>query len=394
MRQHTEMSHRYQYVKLNDRYYCLQQNPFILAWILFFKKNTLLPMTIGNGLVKWSRKWIKNEIWDYYCFSRANLSKLSSFVKYKFHLKNIDTLVELPFYGQICVLVNKGYKIFDLRRGVAIKVYRNDVDLLTITNELECLKKGSLFDFAPSIIRWNITERWYEEDYKSGSLDYSSKPRNSSTLLRKYYQDVVPCLESLILRQSPITKNTIDYVNEIKSILLRQRLDVQNIDKIWDFIQSMDERLHSEGNSPIFLVLTHGDFCPANMLNTRHGLRVVDWESATCRSALFDFYSYFFFRAVHQKLPLDKLGAEINVALPYFISKLDLIAPDISKSLKSFEKIYRWIYYVERIYMLIEREKYDTKHNIMNVILRFIEIFNAYEETCSEHIEKLSYSNM
>jgi len=391
------MACRYQYIKIRGeekRYFCIQQNPFILAWVLFFKKNTLVPMTIWNDLGKWSLQWIKSKIWSYYSFSRANLSKLSSFVKYKFHLRSIDSLVELPFYGQICVLVNKGHKIFDLRRGVAIKVYRNDVDIPTITAELERLKKGSLFDYGPSIRRMNIEERWYEEDYISGSLDYSPKPRDSKTLLKKFYKDIIPCLENLILRQSPITKNAIDYVNEIKSILLagnflRQGLDVQKIDKIWDFIHSMDERLHSEGNVSIFLVMTHGDFCPANMLNTRHGLRVVDWESATYRSALFDFYSYFFYRTVHQKLPLDKLSAEINVALPIFISKLNSTVPDIAGNLKSFEIIYRWLYYIERVYMLVERERYDTKHNIMDIILRFIEVFNCYEEIFHQTLVKV-----
>lgn len=363
----------------------------MLFWLLFLKKNTLRSANI-KGFKKWSIRWIKSEIREYYYFPRT-IFKLISFVKYKFRLQNIDSLVELPFYGQVCVLVNKGYKIFDLRRGVAIKVYRNDVDIPTITKELECLKNGSLFDFAPSIRRMNIKERWYEEDYIGGSLDYSDNPRDSKTLLKKFYKDIVPCLESLILCQFPITKNTIDYVHEIKNILvagnlLRKDLDEKKRDKILSFIYSMDERVRSEGNLPIFLVLTHGDFCPANMLNTRHGLKVIDWESATFRSALFDFYSYFFFRPLHQKLPLDKLSPEINMALSFYLSKLDLIAADISASLKSFEKIYRWFYYMERVYMLIERERYDTKLNTMNIILRYIEVFNSYEEIYAENTEK------
>ena len=84
----------------------------------------------------------------YYSFSKTNVSKLLNFIKYKFHFTNTDSSVELPFYGQVCVLVNKGYKIFDLRRKVAIKVYRDDVDISTITSELERLKKGSLFAFG------------------------------------------------------------------------------------------------------------------------------------------------------------------------------------------------------------------------------------------------------
>ena len=184
------MLRTYQYIKSRDqyRYFCLQQNPFMLFWLLFFTKNTILSAN-RNGFKKWSIRWIKREIREYYYYFRGNIFKLISFVKYKFRLQNSDSLVELPFYGQTCVLVNKGYKIFNLRRGVAIKVYRNDVDIPTITKELECLKNGSQFDFAPSIRRINIKERWYEEEYISGSKDYSSNPRDSKTLLEKFYKD-------------------------------------------------------------------------------------------------------------------------------------------------------------------------------------------------------------
>ncbi len=95
------------------------------------------------------------------------------------------------------------------------------------------------------------------------------------------------------------------------------------------------------------------------------------------------FYSYFFFRVVHQKLPHDKLSSEISAALPFFISKLDLKAPSISESVKSFEKAYRWVYYIERVGMLVEREKTDTKLNVMSIILGFIDAFDQYEELLS-----------
>lgn len=381
------MECHYQYIKLpgeEKRYFCMQQNPLILAWLLFFKKNTLRPMTIQNGSNKWSRRWIKEEIRNYYSFYRKNFRKLIRFMKYKLHFRNMDSFVELPFYGQVSVLVNKGYKILDLRRGVAIKVYRNDVDLQTVTNELDCLKKGNLFKFGTSITRWNIEERWYEEDYIGGSLDRSDEPRNSSALLDKFYKDVVPCLERLIFYQSPLAKHSVGYANKIKSDVMsgklwREGLDANKRHKIQKFIDAMVRQVECEGNQPILLVLTHGDFCPANMLNTRRGLRLIDWESTTYRSVLFDFYSYFFFRPLHQKHPLEKSCAEINEALRFVLSKLDVQAPAVSESLKAHEKIYRWLFYIERIYMLIEREKYDRKLNILDEMVTYTEVFNSYE---------------
>ena len=283
------------------------------------------------------------------------------------------------------MLVNKGYKIFDLGRKMAIKVYRDDVDVSTITAELERSKKGSLFAFGLSLRKVNIAERFYEEDYVGGSLDNSDEPRHSSDLLGKFYKDIVPCLEGLMRHQFPLKVNILDYVKEIRSTLkvdnlLRKDSDVKDVDDILTFIYSMEERLRSSGNIPVFLALTHGDFCPANMLNTKQGLRVLDWESATHRSALFDFYSYFFFRPLHQKLPLVELTPEISAGLAFYLPKLVLIAPDVSGSATSYEKIYRCLFYVERISMLVDRVTYDTKLNVRNNIRRYIDVFNAYEE--------------
>ena len=111
--------------------------------------------------------------------------------------------------------------------------------------------------------------------------------------------------------------NTLDYIQKMLSTLkidnlLKGNSNAADIDNVLSFIHSMKERLQSEGNMPVFLVLTHGDFCPANMLNTKEGLKILDWESAAYRSALFDFYSYFFFRPLHQEHPVAELAPELK----------------------------------------------------------------------------------
>lgn len=383
------MPRQFQYVKMEHRrYFCLQQNPAVLAWALFFKKNTLRP-AIRISLKKWSLRWIISEIWRHYYISRTNLSIFTDFVKYKYNIiRNNNPLVELPVYGQICVPVHKGFKIFNLQRGTVIKIFKQNVNKSVIVNEVEHLKNVFRIDFASSIKRWDFDARWYEEDFISGSLDNSLKPRDSTTLLKKFYRDIVPCLESLILYKRPMTKNVIEHINDILSLfevskLPSRKLDIQKVHKIRNFINSTVERLHSEGNLSAILVFTHGDFCPANILNTRRKVRVLDWESANYRSMLFDFYSYFFFRPVHQSVPVKRLVSEINEALPFYISRLSLNAPDLSKNLLHLEKVYRWLYYIERVCMLVERERTDTRLNIMKHILGFIDTFDQYEELLS-----------
>jgi hypothetical protein len=386
-------TNKYTYVKVpgeQKRFFCLQQNPLRLAWLLFFEKNTLLPRaTQSNSLTKWSWRWIKNKLWRYYYYFKANATKILKFLQYKFYLLDSVPSVSLPFYGQVCVLVNKGYKIFDLHREVAIKVYRDDVDASTITAEIERLKKGSLFSFGPSMRKIDITGRFYEEDYMGGSLDYSARPRNSNDLMEKFSNDVAPCLRSLMLHESAQKIDTLEYIQKMLSTLkidnlLEERLDIADIDKVLSFMHLMKERLQSDGNRHVYLVLTHGDFCPANMLNTKEGLKILDWESAAYRSALFDFYSYFFFRPLHQEYPLEELVPELMAGLTFFLSKLTLMPSEVLANVKRYEKANRWLFYVERIYMLVERVKYDTKLDVAGNILRYIDVFNKYEELLTD----------
>ena len=116
------------------------------------------------------------------------------------------------------------------------------------------------------------------------------------------------------------------------------------------------------------------------MLNTRQGIKIIDWEGAGCRSALFDFYSYFFYRPVCRNVPVETVALEIKEALPKFLSRLAEQDPDISNSLMHLEDSYRWIYYIEQICQEVEREMTDTNLDILDFILRYINAFILFEE--------------
>jgi hypothetical protein len=162
--------------------------------------------------------------------------------------------------------------------------------------------------------------------------------------------------------------------------LSRRESTEREFNKIQSFLDSVIGRLRVEGNCDVQLVFTHGDFCPANMLNTRHGIRIIDWEGTKYRSALFDFYSYFFYRPVSMKIPVTQLVSEINEALPFVIASLAKKTPTIANSLRQFEKVYLWIYYIEEICQEVEREMTDKNLPMVEEILQYIEAFNRYEE--------------
>ena len=56
------------------------------------------------------------------------------------------------------------------------------------------------------------------------------------------------------------------------------------------------------------------------------------------------------------------------------------MSSEVLANVKLYEKTYRWLFYVERIYMLVDRVKYDTKLNTQANIIRYIQVFNEYEE--------------
>ncbi len=295
-------------------------------------------------------------------------------------------IIELPIYGQVCIPGHKGYKIIDFCRGIVTKLFNPDIDVSSISSEIEKLRKLSRIDFAPPIKRWNIKERWYVENYIDGTLDTPYIPPTSLELLNKFYCDIMPCMDSLIFPYPQITKNVSEYLNEIiKNLeygtLSNQGLAKWEIDKIKNFVNPIMKQLRNNASSfDFYFVCTHGDFCPSNMMNTKYGMRIIDWEETMYRSTLFDFYSYFFHRTVSRKLPIDEVVSDIKEALPIVISRFALKAPDISKSILTSEDVYRWLYYIERICMLIERMITDSSEKIMRYILWYIEAFTTYEK--------------
>ncbi|HNP61913.1 MAG TPA: phosphotransferase [Nitrospirales bacterium] len=377
----------FQYIKIpneNKRFFCLQQNILVLAWMLFFIKDSLTPIVRPDSQISRVGLLIK-QMHSYLGFVKRNVSCLSFFGGYKLQLLSRQGVVELPCYGQICVPIHKGYKVFDFHRGIAIKVFDHDVNASAIRDEIEKLKVVSKIEFASSIKKWSIEERWYEEEYVNGALDSSYKPLDSVALLEKFFNEIIQYLTHLILFQKPISKNAVEHALD-RNRELRSKLSSKPTftgsehQRITLFIDSIMNRLQTEGNCPIFLVFAHGDFVPANMLNTQHGMKIIDWEGAGYWSALFDFYSYFFYRPACREVPVSMLGSEVMKALPMFISKLTEHAPEVSSSLKAQEKTYRWIFYIEMIYRLVDRQMTDTNLDVMHYIQEYIKAFNLYEE--------------
>ena len=357
-----EMSAQYQYVKINTPYYCLQQNPVVLAWLLCFKNESLRLRSLRLG-------------------KKQGISAVKTLVQYQLHWQSSDSVLELPVYGNLCLPVHRGYRVFDFRRKAVIRTFAPEVAPAIVAREIEGVRSANSLDFAPTVRRWSVEERWYEEDFVIGYRASLIPKSESGAVLRIYRQDAAPCIERMVLLQSPLGANVGEYVNKIMANLedgrlSRQGLDLSKTSAIRDFAESVAERLCLEGDEQADLVFSHGDFSLRNILRTKDGIMVIDWESAGRRSALFDLYNYFFTESYYKRITTD-LVSEINEAILSLQSRLTLKAPDIATSLPFLARVYCRLYYLERVLMLLERELDD---HLLDVILRSIEVFNRYEE--------------
>ena len=383
----SDESTTFQYVKLEKggrRYFCLQQNVAALAWILLCQKDAMRPVSRFRPQSISPRvlfRWLRHS----YSSLRRDSLLLFQFIRLKYEIRRGPKPVELPVYGHICAPVHKGYKVFNVVGGVVRKIYDRDVETSDIAKEIDQLRSTSRFDFAPRLKEFSISERWYEEEYLRGSPDNPQTPPNSGTVLRKFQGELVQHLNRLILIDRPLRKPALYYVKEC----------LKNVDaglpanggspmgeclKTKAFLHSIVERLRAEMNRPIFLVFTHGDFIPDNMVNTRGGIRLVDWEGAGYRSALFDFYSFFFYRAVCRDVPIETVASEIGQAFSSFVSQMSAKDPALSASAIELEDVYRRVFYVEQICGDMRRTLTDKNLNIGDFISRHIDAYRRYEQ--------------
>lgn len=374
-------SKQFNYVKLpgeKRRLFCLEQSLSRFAWTMFFRRDSLTPIMRYDGKSVPGRVWLQ-KVLNYTALVKKNILLLGGFAAYKFQICGISESVALPCYGQVCIPIHKGYKVFDFPRGAVIKIFDSEVEASVVNDEVKRLKHISHLEFAPALRKWNLEEKWYEEEYVSGRLDSSYRPMDSSTVLQRFSRDLIRPLMRIMGNQAPIARSSVEYVLELIRNLPKPGEMSTRHHSIHEFLQYILQDLQDEGNCPIFLVFAHGDFVPANMLNTRVGLRVIDWEGAGFWSAMFDFYSYFFYRPANRDVSVGIMIREVREAWPILITELEKANREFSRQVVERARVYRRIFYVEMIRRLMDRELTDTNLNIPHYAQKYLVAFQEYE---------------
>jgi len=377
----------YSFIKFGKRneYYNANLNLAELIKFLFIDKRIFLqPFRVTCKKYSF-RSLIEFTIFQIKIFKRS-IFHLYRYLKYKLNIKAADELLCFETFGEFCVIVNKGHKIFNFRHKVVRKIFQKKIKSEDIEKEIKKIKKSQNTKVAVKLIRSNLAEKWYEEELIMGRRDFSHYPRKKDELMKYFQANIIPALIRIMCSDQIVLNNlgsifNLYYKELNKNLYTNKYLKYQAKVETDKFLNSQIKFFKEKAASNIYFGFSHGDFCPANIINTSNGIKIIDWENAGIRSLLFDYYSYLFYRPVHQIYEdFHLLKIEIDQTLNNFIKSLNINSIKIKKSIDRDQSIYRHIYYVERIIMLIERSKEDKKLNISHILVDFINAFIKYEE--------------
>lgn len=349
------------YVKQGRPFICLQQNPFLFAWYVGLKYQALRLHALGVN-------------------KKAGLNGLRGIIQhYVTHTENPKS-IKLPFIGQLALAVHRGYKVFDFKRKLVIRVIDQTVDLSLVSEEINNIRMTNGLECAPKILDWSQEKRWYVEEYVVGEQRKLFEISISGALLELFHEQISPRLSDIALFKESAKKPGREYIANIAEIIDNPRLSDSTIDnskisKIKQYLNLIKYQLLDQPEIEIVLVLSHGDFSLVNILSTAQGIRVIDWEGAKFRGLLYDFYNFFLTEIYYRRADVN-IADEVNgIAQDFSIALYQKLYKSENKDDISVQ-FYRRLYYLERISMLLERELSDKS---LEVILRSIDVFQKFE---------------
>lgn len=318
---------------------------------------------------------------DLFLSAEVSNTKLLKLLLYKFNIISIEKTLDLPLYGQLCIPVYGGYKIFDVFEEKVSKKFFDDIKTSQINKEFVQLKLSDKLKCSPAIIRMNTEQRWYQEEYLKSILPLTNLFEQEQST-KFFFVHIVPLLKSIIFHESPIELSLSEYINKELCELKYDRYknyDATRVAKIKEYIFNIVNFLKPKNKFKIYTALSHGDFNTKNVIVTKSGTKLIDWELIMNRSILHDFFNFYFSFLRNNLIKKDLVNEiENSFQLIYKNFNLNFYNPD--QSLNEFFKVYRYVYYFERICSLFKfRTLIHPSKKIRN-IFRNIDAFQEFEK--------------
>lgn len=354
----------YVFVKQGKPLICLQQNPIAFAALFFSKYKSLKLYTLGikcAAVFKGVKAILRYHLWR--------------------NLKGRE--VWLPVFGHLAIKIHRGYKVFDVKRAVVLRVIDQNVESALVKKEITSVVSASDLEFAPKIYKYVEKQRWYEEEYIVGEQRISFEKTGSIGLFKFYRNEIEPCLKSMARLKSIEKIETKEYLGQVEKTLddlklFDTQLEMSRIEEIKHFVSINFERISDQAATEICIAFSHGDFSMVNILSTDNGIKVIDWEGAKQRSLLNDFFNFFLTEIYYNRAGVD-IVADVNELGKKMLRSLYVDSDNTQENYDNSLQIYRQLYYVERIVMLLER---DVTERALHVIFKSIEVFNRFEREC------------
>lgn len=361
------MTRKYTYIPVSGKFFCVQDSLLLIVWIFLVKHKKLHLASLGIR-------------------QRQLPAILKRIIRYRLQRQPAHAgTITLSVGGNFCIPVHRGYKVFNFSRMTATKIFYPEADRTAIAYEIKSVSDASSLEFAPRLLETDSQGRWYTESFVPGTRSLKTEQSDPVALFERI---VAVQLSAIILSKPVHTVNLNSHLRELCNtmdrLLEESQLDDAVSAGIISLVKSASGNLEANNDTQIQIAFTHGDFSFVNFLYTNGSIAVIDWESAMRRSILHDLYNYFFTEIYYERIPAKRFSGFKN-AIRFLNQSLASNRPALPADLADLEDVYRRLYYLERIIMLLERESSTGQQN---VIQRSLDIFNAHEEHGPDHSEK------
>jgi hypothetical protein len=346
----------YKYVLVGDKYWCTSQNLLKLICYKFLKK-------------------------DFFVAKDLNLKFFLTLLFCQLKLIKASKEIAINQKAQFLIKVHGGFKLFDLYKKRVLKKYNFDNKKNIFKKEFEQLQIIQSLNCSPYVSRVNAEEIFYEEQYSRAIIDLEKAIYTEKEITRIFNEHLIPILIEIIKLENPIHLPLGDYLKKIDYEINHSAIVHSNrksYEVIKNFVNQTTDKLKSFEQFYIYLSYTHGDLSTKNMILSNDGIKLIDWEFFRKRNLFFDFYNFFFH--------MLRKNRQINIDLNSIIEKCFVNFKNLLKdyldenNIGNLNRIYRLLYYLERVLTIIEFRELVTPEKKIRNILYNIEVFKFYED--------------
>ena len=282
-------------------------------------------------------------------------------------------------FGVWCLKVSSGYKIFDPYSGSATKIFDDSADRDLVVEEIRQQTEIGNNRFAPAMLAASEADAWYREELMSGETGYYFSPRSSREFMKIYSLDVAPVLLELMMFRASSSVTIAEYIQNMPDVIQSEvdritELDAATGRVIQTFYDDVLAQVNLAADQEVCLVFAHGDVHLFNLFKTSDGIKLIDWEGIGEQSLLFDYFTYFFSHLWTGKTE-EHLVAEVDQGIDDMINRLQTCNEDLATSLRTHARLYRMLYYLERLYAFSTKFKMHPKP-----LLDWINVYRKFEE--------------